>query len=234
MNNNSVNPTDLNDIEKLSAYLDNELSPSDHAELETRLKQDTQLQQALAKLEGTDVMANEYFSELDKTPMPAGLEDMIRNAEPESAPVSATVVDLFKHKVKTVVTQSWGLASAASVVFALGIWMLMPPTQQNINADLLAVLKTQPSGSIATINSELKIEVLASYQDSQGNVCRSMIEHTPVSSNPAVACLNQGQWQIDTTDLGEKYQTASSSQRSNTQQLMTPEQEQLWLKTLAN
>ena len=81
MNNNSVNPTDLNDIEKLSAYLDNELSPSDHAELETRLKQDTQLQQALAKLEGTDVMANEYFSELDKTPMPAGLEDMIRNAE---------------------------------------------------------------------------------------------------------------------------------------------------------
>ena len=95
-------------------------------------------------------------------------------------------------------------------------------------------MNTEPSGSVTTINSELKIELLASYQSPQGTVCRSLIEHTPVSSNPTLACLNQGEWQIETTDLGENYQTASSSERQNKQGLMTEKQEQLWLKTVNN
>lgn len=225
----------MTDLEKLSAYLDNELSVSDRAELEQRLSQDTQLQQALAKLESTNVMANEYFSELDKTPLPANLEAMIRNAEPEQK--SATVVDIFRSKKNKLITQRWGFASAASVLFALGIWMLMPATDSNINARLLAVLNAEPSGSVTMINPELKIEVLASYQNSQGMVCRSLIEHTPTSSNPTLACLDQGEWKLETSDLGEHYQTASSSQghnspslTANKQEIMTPEQEQLWLK----
>ena len=154
---------------------------------------------------------------------------MIRNAEPEQK--SVTVVDIFRSKINKLTLQSWGFASAASVVFALGTWMLMPVTDSNINARLLAVLNAEPSGSVTTINPELKIEVLASYQNLQGIVCRSLIEHTPTSSNPILACLNQGKWQIDTADLGEKYQTASGPESQNKQELMTPVKEQLWLKT---
>lgn len=229
MKNQNFNHVDLTDIEKLSAYLDNELSVDDRVELEQRLSQNTQLQQALTKLDGTNVIANEYFSELDKTPLPANLETMIRNAEPEQK--SVTVVDIFRSKINKLTLQSWGFASAASVVFALGTWMLMPVTDSNINARLLAVLNAEPSGSVTTINPELKIEVLASYQNLQGIVCRSLIEHTPTSSNPILACLNQGKWQIDTADLGEKYQTASGPESQNKQELMTPVKEQLWLKT---
>lgn len=218
----------MTDIELLSAYIDNELSPSDRAEIEARLKQDIQLQQTLAKLEGSDVMVNEYFSELDKTPLPAGLEDMIRSAEPE--PTKDNVVDLFKHKANNFMTQTWGLATAASVVVALGVWMLVPSTQSNIDASLLAVLNTQPSGSVTAVNPELKIEVLASYRNSTGVFCRSIIQHSPQASNSTFACLNEGEWQVNTKDLGKNYQTASSVESLENVELVSSEQELAWLE----
>lgn len=233
LNSIDLNNIDLNDIEKLSAYIDNELSPKDRTELERRLAVEGELLQALTKLEQSNKLAKTYFSELDNKPLPMDLEAMILKARPATAK-TATVVDIFRSKKNKLTTQSWGFASAASVVFALGIWMLMPATDSNINASLLALLNTEPSGSVTTINSELKIELLASYQSPQGTVCRSLIEHTPVSSNPILACLSKGNWQIETTDLADSYQTASSSQLDNSPGLMTKKQEQLWLKTVNN
>lgn len=221
----------MTDLEKLSAYIDNELSAIDRTELEQRLAIESELQQALAKLKQSNELAKTYFSELDNKPLPMDLEAMILTARPATEK-TATIVDLFRSKKNKLTTQSWGFASAASVVFALGIWMLMPATDSNINASLLALLNTEPSGSVTTINSELKIELLASYQTPQGIVCRSLIEHTPVSSNPILACLSNGNWQIETTDLAENYQTANSSQLNNSQEFMTKKQEQLWLKTV--
>lgn len=242
----------MTDLEKLSAYIDNELSPIDRTELEQRLAVDAELQQSLAKLEQSNDIAHTYFSELDSKPLPMNLEAMILNAKPpatdretshsepqsemkqESAFQSATIIDLFRGKKRGITGQSWGLASAASILLAVGIWMLMPPTPSNIDDSLLALLNTEPSGAVVAVNPELKIEVLASYQDSQGTVCRSLVEHSPTRSNPILACLKQGQWQINTTDMGEHYQTASSSEVHNKQGLMTPEKEQLWLNTRAN
>jgi negative regulator of sigma E activity len=226
-----IDLNNMTDLEKLSAYLDNELSSADRIVLEQRLAVETELQQALANLEQGNKVAQTYFSELDNKPLPMNLETMILNAKPDSEK-PATIIDIFRRKKNTIIIQSWGLASAASVVFALGVWLLMPPTQSNINDSLLAVLNTQPSGNVTAVNPELKIEVLASYQDSQGIVCRSLIEHTPVSSNPILACFNNGNWQVDTTDLADSYQTASSSQLDNSSGLMTKKQEQLWLKTV--
>ncbi|TNC79287.1 MAG: hypothetical protein C9356_19955, partial [Oleiphilus sp.] len=183
-----IDLNNMTDLEKLSAYLDNELSSADRIVLEQRLAVETELQQALANLEQGNKVAQTYFSELDNKPLPMDLEAMILTARPATEK-TATIVDIFRSKKNKLTTQSWGFASAASVVFALGIWMLMPATDSNINASLLALLNTEPSGSVTTINSELKIEVLASYQDSQGIVCRSLIEHTPVSSNPILACF---------------------------------------------
>lgn len=217
----------MTDLEKLSAYLDNELKANERAQLEERLAQDMQLQQALAKLEQSNVIARNYFSELDNKPMPINLEAMILNAKPSNVEAEQKTAQIFSFPSVKVAT--WSFASAASILFAVGIWMLMPPAESNVNAYLLTVLNTEPSGSVTTINSELKVEVIASYKNQQGIVCRALIEHSPQSSNPAFACLKQGQWQIDKTDLNEHYQTASSSGGANKQGLMTVEQERLWL-----
>lgn len=224
--------TDLNtmtDLEKLSAYIDNELSPIDRTELEQRLAVEAELQQALANLEQGNKVAQTYFSELDNKPLPMNLEAMILNAKP-APEKSATIIDIFRNKKNTIITQSWGLASAASVVFALGIWLLMPPTQSNIDASLLAVLNTQPSGSVTAVNPELKIEVLASYRNSTGVFCRSIIQHSPQASNSTFACLKEGEWQVNTTDLGQNYQTASSVESLEDVELVSSEQELAWLE----
>ncbi|MFT4764074.1 MAG: hypothetical protein ACI9OH_001167 [Oleispira sp.] len=221
----------MTDLEKLSAYLDNELNTSERTQLDERLAQDMQLQQALAKLEQSNVIARNYFSELDNKPMPLNLEAMILNAKPSNVEAEQKTAQIFSFPSVKVAT--WSFASAASILFAIGIWMLMPPAESNVNVNvnvyLLTVLNTEPSGSVTTINSELKVEVIASYKNQQGIVCRALIEHSPQSSNPAFACLKQGQWQIDKTDLNEHYQTASSSGLANKQGLMTVKQERLWL-----
>jgi len=244
LNSIDLNNIDLNDIEKLSAYIDNELSPKDRTELERRLAIDGELLQALTKLEQSNELAKTYFSELDNKPLPMNLEAMILKAKPTDAEnaqtepkldlesKTATIIDIFRNKKNKLTSQSWGLATAASMIFALGMWMFMPTTQPNVDTSVLALLNTQPSGSVTTVSPELKIELLASYQNSQGSICRSLIEHTPISSNPTLACLNQGKWQIETTDLGDNYQTASSSERQNKQELMTKKQEQIWLKAV--
>ena len=245
LNNIDLNNIDLSDIEKLSAYIDNELSPKDRSELEQRLAVESELLQALAKLERGNNIAQTFFSELDNKPLPMNLEAMILNAKPSESdceklqPVSqvhhksesqsATIVDIFRNKKNTFITQGWGLASAASMVLALGVWMLMPPTQLKNDASLLAVLNTEPSGSITTVNPELKIELLASYQNRQGTVCRSLIEHTPTSSNSAQACLIQGKWQIDKEDLSKEYKTASSLTVITPGNIMTEDKEREWL-----
>lgn len=226
----------MTDLDKLSAYLDNELSTSERTQLEQRLAQEDELQQALVELEKGNVIAQDYFSELDKKPMPMNLEAMILNAKPQPnlEPKSAAIVDIFRRKNNKFTRQTWGLATAASIVFAVGIWMLIPPTESHMNAGLFAVLNTEPSGSVITMNPERKIEILASYKNSTGVICRSVIEHTPISSNPVLACFIQEKWQIETTDMGENYQAASSLDRQDKKNLMTSKQELLWLRGVRN
>ncbi|MBA34666.1 MAG: hypothetical protein CMI14_04445 [Oleispira sp.] len=227
MNDVDLNDIDMNDIEKLSAYIDNELSPADRAELEQKLVVDSELKQVLSKLEQSNIIAKTYFSELDRKPLPMNLETMILNAKPQ--PKTVTIVDFFRRKAANNAMQNWSFASAASIVFALGIWMLMPLSESNINASLVSVLNTQPSGSVTTVNPELKIEVLASYKNVQGSVCRSIIQHSPQSSNPILACFNNGEWSVDATDFSKQYQTASIVDLTTNAELMTAEQERAWL-----
>lgn len=71
--------------------------------------------------------------------------------------------------------------------------------------------------------------MMASYQDAQGEVCRTFIEHSPASSDQAVACFKRGQWQVERADHNDGYRTASSASIEK-QGRMTPEQEKQWLK----
>ena len=120
---------------------------------------------------------------------PFNVEAMILNAQAntENEQVKASSARVFtRPKLKA---PAWGLASAATVLLAVGFWMNLTPTTAEINTKLLSGLEKSPSGTVININSELKIELMASYQNQQGVVCRSMLEHSPQSSNPAMACF---------------------------------------------
>lgn len=160
--------------------------------------------------------------------MPFNVEAMVLNAQAntENEQVKASSARIFTWpKLKA---PAWGLASAATVLLAVGFWTNLTPTTAEINTKLLSGLEKSPSGTVININSELKIELMASYQNQQGVVCRSMLEHSPQSSNPAMACFVKGQWQLERKETGEGYQTASST-KFEKEGLMTATQEQAWL-----
>lgn len=217
----------MNDLEMLSAYLDNELNEGQRTALEQRLELEPELQQQLACLKQSDAMARSYFSEINSQPLPLNIEAMILNAragdQNTQAKPTARILTWPKFKAP-----SWGLASAASVLLAVGFWMNQSPSVSDIDSKLLSALETVPSGTFIDINAELKIEIIASYQDHQGVVCRYLLEHSPQNSNPAMACFVQGRWQLEKADFGEVYQTASSINIEK-EGLMSEEQEQAWL-----
>lgn len=123
---------------------------------------------------------------------------------------------------------SWGLASAATVLLAFGLWMSLSPSVSEIDSKLLIALDTEPSGTVIDIDNEQRIEFIASYQDPLGGVCRSLLEHTPQKSSAAMACFVKGQWQLEKEAGGEEYQTASNTDIEK-EGLMTATQEQAWL-----
>ncbi len=229
----------MNDLEMLSAYLDDELSTSQRAEIEEKLAQNSELQQELERLKQSDAMARSYFFEIDSQSLPLNIEAMILNAKPNEdkpenqSPQAKNTTNTAKVFVwPQFKAPAWGLASAASVLLAVGFWMNQSPSVSEIDSKLLSALETVPSGTVIDIGNELRVEFIASYQDQQGVVCRSLLEHTPQSSSAAVACFVKGQWQLEKEIAGEEYQTANSKaavENALKEGLMNAEQEQAWL-----
>ena len=203
---------------ELSAYLDNEVPAARRTELETALATDPSLQRRLQQLQAGNEAALRYFSALDEQPLPQGLEALIQTAQPQPAEL---------HPFPSRRQQPWLWATAASVLLATGLWWLQPVTPDTLSAPLAQILNTQPSGSVTELNPQLRIEVLASYRQADGRVCRDLLQHTPQASTPLSACAQAGQGQLHSQPAGEVYQTASGPEIPAAR--MTAAEEQLWL-----
>lgn len=204
---------------ELSAYLDNELPAARRTELETALANDPALQRRLQQLQAGNEAARRYFSALDEQPLPQGLEALIQNARPQPAEL---------HPFLARRQQPWLWATAASVLLATGLWWLQPATPDTLSAPLARILDTQPSGSVTELNPQLRIEVLASYRQADGRVCRDLLRHTPQASTQLTACADAGEWQLHSQTDDGVYQTASGQDIPVAR--LTASEEQHWLE----
>ncbi len=100
--------TDLS--QKLSAYLDGELDPTEAEAIEARIASDPDVQAELDALMEADAMAQEQFAAMLDDPVPFNLAQQIKATPIPERPVAAN----------TPSRPIWGTLAASLVVFALG------------------------------------------------------------------------------------------------------------------
>ncbi|MEL6921380.1 MAG: zf-HC2 domain-containing protein, partial [Pseudomonadota bacterium] len=98
--------------EKLSAYLDGELTDDDARVIESALERDDALRAELETLVQADGFAKDAFAEMADEPVPLHLAAAIRDAAPPSAPVAANA--------NTPKSSSWMTAVAAALALVVG------------------------------------------------------------------------------------------------------------------
>lgn len=214
----------MNDFERLCAFLDNELSLAERRTVEERLAKEPQLRTQLAALQEQNRSIQAAFAQLDAEPLPDDLLSRI-HTHPEQNAQGAVLP--FCPKRRFISTWAWG--SAASLALAFGLWWFIP-NDVPLPEVLVSALNSQPAGAVIELNPKLRIEILATYPNSE-QVCRALLEHRPESSTPTTACWYKGRWQIEqATQMQDSYQTASSD--TTRPQAFNAEQERAWLESI--
>ena len=96
--------------DKLSAFLDDELSDADAREIEEALSTDPKLQSALEELMAADVLAKEEFAAMLDEPVPFELASAIQNAPTKTAANVSSPPQML----------SWMTAATAVIALAIG------------------------------------------------------------------------------------------------------------------
>ena len=217
--------------EQLSAYLDNELAAEQRQQVEQALASDANLRQRLQQLRIADEAARQWFSDIDSQPLPAGLENLIREAplqdnviplQDNVIPLQDNVIPLQRRMSRSV----WGIA--ASLLMASGLlWQMQ--SSDPVDARLQQFADTALTGEILDAG-DWKAELMMSWYQADGSGCREVVRHTPQQSTVMTACGQPGQWQWQwqTEQTSDQYQTASGPD-SRARQPMSAETERHWL-----
>lgn len=209
------------DDKMLSAYIDNELSPEDRQITEDALSNSESLQQRLQILQGPDLAMREAFTELDNTPMPTGLEDLIRGPiNSDSENTQDNVVPL----PRKIPAPAWGIA--ASVILGV-VFFLQYPQPLAVSEELNQFANHATSGSIIKEDG-WRAELVMSFELNNGTRCREIRKHTPETTTTLQACGAPNDWEWQMIEQDTLYHTATGelTQPSN---ILSIEAEKSWL-----
>lgn len=216
--------------EMLSAYLDNELSPTERAQIDDAIGSDPAVAARLDQFASVDALLGRQAALIDSVPMPEAVLTLL-NSQPTSTSASNVVqLSAFqrgRQRISTVLREHAALAASLALLLGFaGGQMLSPaaPVAGIASADPLQQLVGQaldrsPSGQTYTFNSaqgELQLTARFSFTDAQARFCRQYVLQDNEGSSENVACREQGQWQSlasvrlpGSKDSAGQYRTAS-------------------------
>ncbi len=211
--------------ETLSAYIDGELPEAEADRVTERLAAEPQLVERLASLRGVDPQVRQAFADVDQTPMPQSVLDLLdqdadaviagqHTAAPASESDQSNVVQLPQAGWRKALPRfvQVPVAIAASLALVVGWYlggqmggsmgsanMVVPAGSSPLvmNPDLNRLLEHQPSAETVSIGAAGRGEVQLTFKDQQGAYCRqARLQDT---NRPAliVACRRDGSWQLD-------------------------------------
>lgn len=211
--------------ETLSAYIDGELPEAEADRITERLAAESQLLERLASLRRADQQVRQAFADVDQTPMPQAVLNLLdRDADTAMGNQDTAVPgsDRGQNNVVHMPPAGWRkalphfvqvpVAIAASLALVVG-WYLGgqlggPTVPANIpvpagsgplamNPDLSRLLEHQLSAETVSIGTAGSGEVQLTFKDQQGDYCRQA--RLEGANRPAliVACRRDGSWQLD-------------------------------------
>ncbi|MAK89949.1 MAG: hypothetical protein CMI08_12365 [Oceanospirillaceae bacterium] len=214
---------------ELSAYLDDELAEDKQHKVHEALQNSEPLRQQLEELRLANQAAQEWFSDIDESPLPSGLEQMIRSAPmPVHAETNVVTLPSVKRKVFRPV---YGIAAsvllAVTLLWQMELWQMEPSQLQDPQLNRFA--DTALSGDVLD-SGEWKAELVMSWQAADGTRCREVRRHTSAHTRIMTACGEPGDWQWQEIASPVQYQTASGNTMIATDQRLTVDEERQWLQ----
>ena len=215
--------------ETLSAYIDGELSANERRAVDKALADSPELRAQLQALKSADEVVRAAFIPVDDAPMPAGLEALIRGDSSEQAKNIDNVVPLpTRAQQQPRANLVRPAAIAASVVLsAVLLWQtgLQSPTHPAQLA-VAPALTTEASGYVEQ-GDDWRMEIVATRETADGDICRDLMLHTPEHSTEYSACLHSGEWQWQQHQSTPGYVTATADTPTG---VMTAAEEKDWLE----
>lgn len=205
--------------ERLCAYLDNELSEAERAEIEDLLVDDEKFADRLETLALANSDFVEFAQEIDHTTMSTGLSELVERlkvaaARPEQQPVSSPIapdtnVVAFPFWKRAMRQVSEHRAIAASVMIgaiAAGFSPLLlsdggepPPYSGRVilaSSDLGNFLTVEASGK-TFLRKDQRFTPALSFATNKGAPCRVVNYSAPGTDGQFVTCRIDGNWRVE-------------------------------------
>jgi hypothetical protein len=202
--------------EKLSAFLDAELSPNDMETIREALELDDDLVMRLAELSQVDQWVVENAQQIDSTPVPNRLNQLAQKIDNRQSPNN--VVQLSNWKLaKTKMNTPMSLAASVVLAVTVGIATMTYQGEQTISNEIVHILDSSISGETILTTDNTRVKAQLSFANHDGGLCRQyqLIKDQANSTN--IACKEDNNWHlhatIQTNELNtQSYQTASKDQ----------------------
>ena len=175
----------IND-EKLSAFLDQELTAQDMEEVREAIRLDATLTERLAQLASADAMVKRHAAAIDDVPMPASIIKMLDNSKPADV-VYLSEWQKARQKVSQTLREHAALAASLALVIGLasgqllnfstdtgidnngGLWASL---HSESHGGLQSALDTTLSGQRAALAADANFLPNLSFIDKQQRYCR--------------------------------------------------------------
>ncbi|NND83411.1 MAG: hypothetical protein HKN50_13365 [Gammaproteobacteria bacterium] len=213
--------------DKLSAFLDGELSKEEMTVIRELLLNDDHLSDRLERLAFADALIKKQYQTIDARPLPQAIIELLAEGKDAAPTVSnVSVLSRFRQQV------AMPVQIAAAITLAVATFALVQPGTQQPDYDLQPLasgpvpastqlhqyLSSTPSSLTrsAGAGSERQFTPVLSFKDHDGHYCREFVQVTTEQTNRAVACMEGQQWSIQlVATTGEpreqdEYQTAST------------------------
>lgn len=201
---------DMNDDERLSAYIDGELDQGEASCLERRLAAEPALAQRLEQLRAADRSARRAYRAIDEVPMPDAVlalleqHDVGRSGETPAAKVIPMPLRGPRRFLQMPV------AIAASVALVAGFLVHDLISRDSAlgltgtvarNSDLDRLLETGVSGDSLSLPGDGEGRIVLTFRASEGDWCRQFRLRTDGRAMQGLACRDAGGWRVGTASF---------------------------------
>ena len=210
--------------ERLSAYLDDELTDAERTEIETLLIEDDAAGERLEALALADSDFIELAEEIDNQPMSPGLAELVArlsraSSEPETPaetrvqPDNVVAFPVWKRAMHTVVEHRAVAACVMIALIVVGVAPLLtggnsetsPPYSGSVilaSSDMGELLSQQISGSDLTTN-DTRLSPALTFTREDGSPCRVVTYSAPSLEGQFVACRQGQNWTVEAASYRE-------------------------------
>lgn len=193
--------------EKLSAYLDGELSGEERVALETLLAADEELAARLEALALANAEFTEHASRIDDIPMSGGLARQIASLEAAGDAGGTVAVFRPRRQLNRFFHEHRALAACAALLAGVVVWQSMQPGGVSASrmdaggmiyagSDLDRMLNASPSDAVVDLGEGLEGRVRFSFASAEGGYCRVADLAEAGGASRMVACQGGDAWRV--------------------------------------